>query len=116
MLSRLFLLGLLGLAACAGPSRTGSVPTSEQRMRDWASELEQLNVGAQLEGTEATCRRAPRVCDLARDICGVAAAEPSRQVFQERCRAAQEQCAGFRQRCQPDAGARAQLIPIPRSP
>ena len=116
MFSRLLTFCLLGLAACAGsaPVRTGSA--SEERMRAWTSELEQLTVEARVEGPAATCQRAPRVCAIATDVCGVAAAEPSRQVFQEHCRRAQEHCAGFRQSCHRDASPRARLTQTPRFP
>lgn len=108
-------LCLLGLAACATPAPATTASEIDQRMRDGSSELEQLTVEAQVEGAQTACQRAPRVCTLATEVCGVADAAPSRQVFQERCGTAQERCAAFRQACHRTA-PRAQLTPPPRSP
>lgn len=100
-MKKLFLLTLaaLALAGCPKRASTTVAGTDEEQLDQYSSRLEELRTRAQAENPSCgdTCQMAQEACGIAQKVCDIATRIPDRG--QDRCVAANEDCAQFNDRC-----------------
>lgn len=92
-------IAALALTACPKRVETTVAGTDEEQLDHYAARLEELRTRAQAENLacDETCGIREETCGIAQKVCDIATRLPDRG--QERCVAANEDCARFSDNC-----------------
>lgn len=89
------------LTACPKSAGTNVSGTADEQMDLYASQLEELRTRAAAADLKCAdwCDLKSKVCSLRDSTCDLASGNATRDDFQKRCTAAQEDCARFTDSC-----------------
>ena len=91
---------VLALAACPKNVPDNVAGTEDERMDQYAAQLEELRTrSAQDMKCDDWCGMKGKACGISKSVCDIAGAKTERTDFQSKCVSAQEECARFSDSC-----------------